>query len=423
VVLDTGGVVVGRATTTGRGDFRIALARGGTYQLRILRVGFPQTVRLGVAVNAGELQAIDVVVNAQGFAVDTATILAQTSCGARRLSDSRISSLWTAARTALLAVIGEEDAPSLDIRAVAYSGTTDTTGRLRIVQDASSLRIRDGRLSASRSSDSLAARGYVRTFPDRSESYSVPDASILASNTFAATHCFGLAPPSDEHPEWVGIAFTPARDRPGVRDVRGVIWLEHSTLLLRRVAFHYTIPGRFLDEGAGGGFVEFAKITSGRWITARWMVMADADWLGTGRIRRTGMIANWHEPVPGFFTNARRVFDYRQMIGVSAAVVLTNGAEVFRDDSALAILPAHLDGFVRDSVGHGIKGAQIRAVGSVRMTVSNDSGYFRLTDLNARGTEVAITKPGFGDASVRIDLKPDSTVHVRITLVRPYRRQ
>ena len=423
VVLDTGGVAVGQTTTAAQGNFSLALPRAGTFELRVLRIGFRQTIRKDISVRAGESRVVDVVVNVDGFSLDTVTISAKTRCGANRLSDPRLAAMWTAARTALLAVSREQYAPTLDIRAVVYSGTTDTTDSVRLVEDASLLRVRDARLFVARSADSLAARGYVQRHPDSSMSYALPDAGVVLSNTFVAMHCFGIAGAAPGHPDWVGIAFEPMRDRPGVRDVQGAIWLERFPLTLRRIAFRYTLPGRFLDEGTGGGFVDFVKVSSGQWLAARWMVRADAAWIQPGSIRRTDLFRDWRETRPGFFTNRRLVYDYRAMIGASAAVVFSGGVEVFRDDTALAIVPAHLEGFVRDSAGRSIKGAQIRAAGSVAAATSDDSGFFRLTGLHARETTFAVTRPGFAALSIRVRLRPDSTVHVEVVLVPPPRRR
>src|SRR5207245_6263264 len=59
----------------------------------------------------------------------------------------------------------------------------------------------------------LVARGYVVVEDDGTWTYQAPDADVLLSDPFLRTHCFETKAGHGETAGFVGLAFTPARDR------------------------------------------------------------------------------------------------------------------------------------------------------------------------------------------------------------------
>jgi hypothetical protein len=121
------------------------------------------------------------------------------------------------------------------------------------------------------SADSLATQGFIVTAGNRAE-FRAPDANVLLSPAFAASHCFRVVPPPRGHPGWVGIAFEPAQRRRDYGDIRGNFWLDRLSSELQRLDFTYlNVPSNMRRDDAEGS-VEFAKLGTGDWIVSRWAI-------------------------------------------------------------------------------------------------------------------------------------------------------
>ena len=94
--------------------------------------------------------------------------------------------------------------------------------------------------------------------------YYAPDADVLLSDTFAATHCFQLTDAPPGQPGLIGLRFRPveaARDR---RDIEGTFWLDRASAELRSLDFTFTnLPG-VAERVEPGGRVEFTRLPQSR---------------------------------------------------------------------------------------------------------------------------------------------------------------
>jgi hypothetical protein len=101
-------------------------------------------------------------------------------------------------------------------------------------------------------------------------SYNAPDADVLLDDDFAATHCFRVQSADKEHPEQIGLAFSPARGRDRLVDVTGVIWIDRVTPKLRTLEFRYTGLEPAATESGSGGHIEFRTMQNGVAFIERW---------------------------------------------------------------------------------------------------------------------------------------------------------
>lgn len=262
-----------RVLTGARGTFRLALPGAGTYRLRGLRVGYQPTTFAQLALGAGETRTVLWVL--RGLAVNVAAIRVDSAeiCGRNADEGEAVGSLLMQARTALAATLlsspdgqsqaswktfrvitDREGTPLTPVVVAADSGSTDRPFRTVGI-------------------DRLESEGYVHAQGGRVE-FRSPDAEVLLSESFMASHCFRRASETVEGRDWVGVAFTPvprARGtRSGLVDVRGVLWLERESAELRRLDFGYVGLPEAVAAAQPGGSVQFRRIPSGTWLVDRW---------------------------------------------------------------------------------------------------------------------------------------------------------
>jgi len=91
-------------------------------------------------------------------------------------------------------------------------------------------------------------------------------------------------------------------------------------------------------------------------------------------------------------------------------------ASLIAASSLGAQAPRALVGLVRDSSGHGIPGAEVRARGNVVVAISNDSGRFRVAQMPIGARGVFVRRLGFAPARAPITPGTGETDSVRVTL-------
>jgi hypothetical protein len=217
------------------------------------------------------------------------------------------------------------------------------------------------------SPDSVATFGYALA-RDGQVTWFAPDAAILGSEGFVATHCFQLrAERADSG--LVGVAFEPVRGR-RVTDITGTAWLDAKTFELRSVDFQYTNLATAARERPFGGHVEFRRVSGGAWLIEAWRVSAPIVRL----VERAGFSG-------GSMTSVRRV---RDSVLVAA---LEEGGEVLvaraKDGQvAWASRIGGVHGVLRDSAtGDAVRGATMELRGTTHRTVTDADGFFALTDV------------------------------------------
>lgn len=271
IVEATGGSAPARALSNQRGEFTIVVAGAGTYALRALRVGFKPTP--GPTVTVAEHEAVEVEIRLSGEAVSlrAVTVRGDDACRMAPDSGALVARAWEEARKAILASgLSATDAP-LTAQWIEYSRTLDPTGRIVRAQRVRTTTSPTTHAFRSAPAESLATRGYV-TLDSGTTTFHAPDGDALLSNTFAATHCFQIAPVAKGADTLVGVIFRPAQDRRDARDIEGTFWLDRRTAELRWLDYRYTNLPPSTDRAEPGGRVEFLRLGTGGWLIGRWNI-------------------------------------------------------------------------------------------------------------------------------------------------------
>jgi hypothetical protein len=122
----------------------------------------------------------------------------------------------------------------------------------------------------------LQARGYVRDSASGGLAYYGPDATVLLSDIFQASHCFTAVAGSDGQ---VGLSFEPA-EAPLRVDIRGTLWLDARSSELRSIDFAYEGLRERDELGIGpdaSGRIVYDRIEDGGWIVREWTIRVPID--------------------------------------------------------------------------------------------------------------------------------------------------
>jgi hypothetical protein len=152
-----------------------------------------------------------------------------------------------------------------------YDRQIDTTGRRVVDQVVHLARGPSHRPFRSQDAALLATDGYV-VERDGEVIYYAPDADVLLSDSFAATHCFQLAAPPEDEPGLIGLAFRPIEAARARRDIEGTFWIDRATAELRSLDFAFTNMPAASERAEPGGRVEFTRLPDGEWLVSRWHI-------------------------------------------------------------------------------------------------------------------------------------------------------
>ncbi len=405
------------------GGFELRAPRRGTWRLRTEAVGFARVTSFPFTLTANEVltrrvQLRDGIGQLQGIEVRD-----RARCDIRPAEGTQVAMLWGEARKSLAAaVLSAQTAPPIafDLDDLEYDA------RLLRVRAASRITTTGRAERGWRSDDPRALRllGYARRV-DTTSIYFAPDARVLLSDDFAATHCFRLVPDDPTSVRRVGIAFAPVGLAEGKLDVAGTLWLDRTTFALDRVEFRYE-PLLSADhaDSTFGGRVRFSRLPSGHVIVTHWVlrlpIFAEAD---DGRLARSGQTSAMlvrperREEVVGVKVarGAARAFDAppEPLPTVTTPPRRSGGAPSCEGVPAVAGNTGTLLGVVRDARDRAAGGARVRASwhqavpGGSRIafpeqwveTGADPQGRFALCAL-PRGVRISVRARGAGGSTI-----------------------
>lgn len=270
------GEVVTTTSTSESGSFTIQSLLAGTYAVRVLRIGFRPFDAGSITVTENAATILNLSWRAVPIPLATRLVKGEAACKISADSGTLIANVWEETRKALLSSMIAEQSEVPELERVNFERYVDTTGIL-IQQDVSFERSKSFRAYASWVPDSLALHGYVSV---QGTTFAIvgPDASVLVSDSFAGTHCFALAENPIDHPNDIGLAFTPIKSKNKDRvDIAGTFWIDRTTWALRSVDYRYE-GGLFQKDSeiAGirraGGNVTFGSLTTGQWLVTDWHI-------------------------------------------------------------------------------------------------------------------------------------------------------
>ncbi len=263
---------------------RTLAAPGGSYRVRVRRIGYRPFISGGVTLPHPDELVLQV--ETQRVVLSTMVVSASFRCGAIDPNAQTLSAVWDEIAKALSA----SRLTTTDLAGIAFSRIyrmeTDRFGKVTAT-DSSLQRVGANPPFGAVDAVVLAEKGYVIGDEASGWDHFGPDEVVLLSDQFAATHCFRLVRDA-AHAGQIGVAFEPVPRRT-VSDIKGVLWVDEGSSELRQIDFHYVNAGIF-DRFNGGGFTHFRRMPSGAWIVDEWKLRMPRlqRFLGTGSLADTG---------------------------------------------------------------------------------------------------------------------------------------
>ena len=267
------GAVSGRAVTKEDGSFSVSATRDGSYTIRVLRIGFRPTTAGPVDLRAAATTRRDVPLSGRVQVLPSVQVNDRGQCQINPDTSAIAFRLWDEARIALLATVLTQSDP-LGVRLSHDERTFDPSGGKVLVDSSSTADGSSRRPIVTLAPDSLARFGYTTNDDRGGTTYWGPDATVLLSESFAATHCIRPElPPADTASlaGVLGVAFEPAAKR-GHVDVRGVLWIDRHSAELRSLDYTYVNVAPIVERAHAGGHVEFLRLPDGSWTVSRWWI-------------------------------------------------------------------------------------------------------------------------------------------------------
>lgn len=274
-LIDPEGLELTRYLVGPDGIFRFQLPGPEEYSVRAERLGTRTSTLEGVRVGPGETVSVRIAMSLDPVTLTGIQVTGESRCELARDAGADVQRVWEETRKVLRAQSFTQAEGWYRYDLVKHTRQLDP--RSLAIKSESSVRhhTTNQRPIASRSVDLLQEHGYVVQSEDGYWSYFAPDADVLLSDEFLATHCLSIRAGFGEEEGLVGLAFRPQSHRGRSTDIEGVLWLERETARLRWLDFRY----RNLPDAAGevdsehvGGRVEFRGFEDGTWIVSSWRI-------------------------------------------------------------------------------------------------------------------------------------------------------
>lgn len=403
----TGDRVDGALSSEG-GHYALSAPGPGRYRIRVERIGYETWTSEPVEVSVGETLTRALEIGVRAVELEELQVSVTGGCQSDPSEASAVGRLWQEVRKALEPAAWAEREGRYRFTIVRYRRTLEpASGRVREFHTTPEEQV-EGRPFRALPVERLVEGGF-RQVEDDTTYYYAPDAEVLASNAFAADHCFELA--SEEEapaPGLVGLSFRPT-EWWGSVTVRGTFWLSTDPVRLQELRFSYAGLSRDLPEGRLGGRIRYRRLPDGGWIVEDWRI----------RMPRT---ATQHIMMRGFRGDRTRTV---------LTSIVENGGRVVRavgpeGEARYAEGTATIQGTVTDSLGGGgsREGLQISVAGTEVWAMTDSTGMFRLPGVPAGTHRIEVSAPelelaGLAPPSTELVVREDGSYFVELATPSP----
>lgn len=401
ILTQTSGTRHSATLTDDGGRFRLRAPSAGTFGLRVDVVGYRSVTVPPFQVDSGATVTREILFPFERTRLPAVAVTAASSCARVAEETGDAPRLWSEARKTL-----EASHIAIEERrfAVALRRYERTIGLPDSVLRASRTWTQTGVSEnpfESLPPDVVARVGYSAD-RDSTRYYYAPDATILLSDDFVNTHCFGTRRGGPGGT--IGLTFRPQRI--GTRtDITGVLWLDSATAELRTLEYRYvpSIAGR---QEVGGGSVAFGRYPSGVWGVQRWSIRLPVLHVNENRRRPDGALGRFVDTV---VVALRETGGEVIVAGVSSASSQTPDTRltgtVFDSTSGkpLARAMVTIEGFGRTT--------ETDAEGRFVFDSLSDAGEVRVRAWHARLDSLALAAPV---ARVQLRRRGESTMELAI---------
>ncbi|MGZ8470000.1 MAG: carboxypeptidase regulatory-like domain-containing protein [Gemmatirosa sp.] len=275
VLLDTLRARHAAALTDSAGRFALVAPTAGTYVVRAERVGSTSATSAPLTLALGDTVRVRLALGAAAR-LSAIRVTARERCRIRPSEDETAARLWDEARKALAGTALGESREALDVRLGRFTRVV-ASDRKTVKNETWTLANAEVQQFRSMDAADLGERGFVEPAMSAAGTDSVvyyaPDAEVLLSDAFLASHCLRAVSPPATRAGQLGLAIEPVPRRGEKRaDVRGTLWIDTASFELRDFEFEYTDLPALVPEGRAGGRVGFGRLANGRWFVSRWVI-------------------------------------------------------------------------------------------------------------------------------------------------------
>lgn len=269
ITLLRAGKVVDRSVSDSLGSYVVRARTPGAHELLVKRIG-TQPLRVQVdSLGIGEARRVDLVMSAIPVPLATVHVKEPDRCGGEAIQAESTARLLDEALSALrLTQLTGQRGVRAELR--RYKRLLDPKTEVVKEESLAVLRGIYRRPFFSYSPEQMAATGFVWQGPDGAVTFMAPDAELLSSDWFVATHCF-RAVSHESDSSMIGLALH-ASNRVTHPDLDGVLWFDRVTAELRLLEARYThLPISVADYRIGAG-VWYQRLADGKWVVSEWVI-------------------------------------------------------------------------------------------------------------------------------------------------------
>jgi hypothetical protein len=274
-----------RAVTSPSGMFELRAPGAGRYRLRVLRIGQRSWETPPFDLAMDQIARSAVRVPDQPFELqELSTSARRPNCGVTLGDASLGAALLEAAQTALGLAEAEIATGRRSYATESFRRTVPLVGP---PEDSVAIQ---GRLTSwpiqSADPDSLRRSGFVQgDWPPPSfmaegaqvgPTYFGPDARVLFTDWFLATHCISVETKTDRSDGRARVIarFKPAKGTRIAAALNGWLEFDRASLLLRSLNFEFAARPRWAPKRSVGGEIRFARLPGGGWLPVQWSMRA-----------------------------------------------------------------------------------------------------------------------------------------------------
>ncbi len=253
--------------TDSTGHFSVRVGGFGPVHLRAQLIGHTDAVSGVLEVRPGQTSVVTLSLRERALPLDAITVEAERRCDASPEAGAA-AILWDEVKKALEGVSLTGRANLVTYR-VQRSRRRYGLDNLLQRESLDTVMLRGQRPFSTPPPRELVDKGYVQG--SEAPSFYAPDADVLLSDGFAATHCFRARRGRGETASMVGLGFEPNADR-HLPDVAGTLWIDTATSALRFLEFDYTGVDFGPRTRELGGRLDFTRLETGAWIVQKWWI-------------------------------------------------------------------------------------------------------------------------------------------------------
>jgi hypothetical protein len=269
-LVDSAGMRWARYVTNAAGRFILQPNTPGRYIIRAERIGYQ--VAVSPLLTVTDTLRYRFVIQPLPVQLPEIDVASRERGCARRPDGPAVAALWNEIRKALDVAQWTAETGGLTYTGHVYQTTIDPERQLLRDAESTAYSARSHMPFVVASPAELASRGFSR--PNGTDVYLLgPDATILTSQEFLDTHCFGLTADA-RAPGMIGLSFEPLRRRSDIVDIAGTLWVDRASAALRRLEYEYTNLPRPMSQFGATGNSEFMRLNNGLWIISRWRIEA-----------------------------------------------------------------------------------------------------------------------------------------------------